>query len=60
MNFHSNCKNTWNIVAGHHPVFSATSSRGNSGVLMQDLLPILEEYVCGDLLVTSVRKLICT
>lgn len=37
-------KNDWNIVVGHHPIFSS-STRGSSPVLGEDLLPILKDRV---------------
>lgn len=34
----------WKIVAGHHPVYSASPKHGNTPELVHDLIPLLEKY----------------
>jgi predicted MPP superfamily phosphohydrolase len=38
----SNAK--WNIIAGHHPVYSASYKHGNTEELQDHLLPLLNKY----------------
>lgn len=42
----------WNIVVGHHPIFSSSPCHGDTEELIQTVLPILEKYrvqvyLCG-------------
>ena len=42
----------WKIVVGHHPVYSSSSTKGNTPELLNMLSPILEKYgvqayICG-------------
>ena len=48
----SNSKETWKIVVGHHPIYSAGFGHGNQDELIAQLKPILEKnkvqmYFCG-------------
>ena len=40
----ANSKETWKIVAGHHPVYSSGSEHGNQKELIERLKPVLEKY----------------
>jgi hypothetical protein len=40
----SNSKETWKIVAGHHPVYSSGTEHGNQKELIERLKPVLEKY----------------
>jgi predicted MPP superfamily phosphohydrolase len=34
----------WKIVIGHHPIYSSVEKRGNTGELIDQVLPLLEKY----------------
>ena len=40
----ANSKEQWNIVFGHHPVFSASKKHGNTKEMIQKVKPLLEKY----------------
>ena len=40
----ANSKEQWNIVFGHHPVYSASKTHGNTAEMIQRVKPLLEKY----------------
>ena len=40
----ANSKEQWNIVFGHHPVYSASNKHGNTTDMIQKVKPLLEKY----------------
>ena len=40
----TNSKEQWNIVFGHHPVYSASNKHGNTVEMIQKVKPLLERY----------------
>ncbi len=48
----SNSKEQWKIVFGHHPIYSASKTHGNTPEMIKQVKPILEKYnvqfyICG-------------
>ena len=40
----ANSKEQWKVVFGHHPVFSASKTHGNTPEMIQRVKPLLEKY----------------
>ena len=40
----ANSKEQWKIVFGHHPVYSASKTHGNTAEMIQRVKPLLEKY----------------